>query len=298
MLTQMPFRRRLRTLALVGCIAAAGRPSVCTAEEPGPAAVATARKHFEKARAFYGQGAYREAANELEAAHMLDPSAKDLVFNLGVVHEKLADIDDALNWFRLYTTMDLLPQERERADAYIRRLEGAKREIDEKLANQQPSPSEVAPPPPEAAPPQSSTANRTGQAPVAIRPPPSRVEAAPPPPPPNGRLDGLTIGAAGLSVVALGVGVVFAVKAERDQPNGFVTGRNGSYGDLVHKVDVAWHEAVAADVGFGVALVSSITTAYLYFGRPKSGPRVSTGSLTVSAGPSAGGATLILKGFF
>ena len=35
------------------------------------------------------------------------PNAKDLVFNLGVVHEKLGDIEDALKWFRLYTTMNL-----------------------------------------------------------------------------------------------------------------------------------------------------------------------------------------------
>src|ERR1700690_578312 len=137
MLPRMPFRRRLRTLALVGCIAAAGVPRSSLADETSVANVVAARKHFEKARSYYGQGAYREAVSELEAAHQLDPNAKDLVFNLGVVHEKLADIDEALTWFRLYTTMDLLPQERDRADAYIRRLEGAKRELEEKLAAQQ-----------------------------------------------------------------------------------------------------------------------------------------------------------------
>jgi tetratricopeptide (TPR) repeat protein len=101
MLPRMPFRRRLRTFALVGCIAAVGMPNIGLADETWAANVAAARKHFEKARAYYGQGAYREAVNELEAAHVLDPNAKDLVFNLGVVHEKLSDIDEALNWFRL-----------------------------------------------------------------------------------------------------------------------------------------------------------------------------------------------------
>src|SRR5579864_2676749 len=115
----MPFRRRLRTLALVVCLAAAAAPRLGFAEETSQANVAAARKHFEKARAYYGQGAYREAVTELEAAHALDPSAKDLVFNLGVVHEKLSDIEEALKWFRLYTTMDLVPQERDRADAYV-----------------------------------------------------------------------------------------------------------------------------------------------------------------------------------
>ena len=89
--------------------------------------MAAARRHFDKARADYAQGLHREAIAELEAAHALDPAAKDPIFNLGVVHEKLSDIDDALQWFQLYTTMTLTPQERDRADAYIKRLEGGRR---------------------------------------------------------------------------------------------------------------------------------------------------------------------------
>ena len=113
----MSARRRLCAIALV---AAALLPAsrAARADETSPANVAAARKHFEKARADYAQGAYREAIGELEAAHSLDPNAKDLVFNLGVVHEKLADIDEALKWFRLYTSMNLTAAERDRADAY------------------------------------------------------------------------------------------------------------------------------------------------------------------------------------
>src|SRR5271165_212779 len=111
----MSVRRRLCALALVAAILGPS-PGTVLADETSPANVAAARKHFEKARADYGRGAYREAIGELEAAHSLDPNAKDLVFNLGVVHEKLADIDDALKWFKLYTTMDLVPLERDRAE--------------------------------------------------------------------------------------------------------------------------------------------------------------------------------------
>jgi tetratricopeptide (TPR) repeat protein len=135
----MRSRRRLRAWALVACVgvtAAATTGESARADETSPANVAAARRHFDRARADYGQGAYREAIGELEAAHTLDPNAKDLVFNLGVVHEKLADIDDALKWFRLYTTMNLTPTERERADAYVKRLEGAKKELDDRLAAQ------------------------------------------------------------------------------------------------------------------------------------------------------------------
>ena len=82
-------------------------PHRAWADETSPANVAAARKHFDKARADYAQGAYREAIGELEAAHALDPNAKDLVFNLGVVHEKLGDIDEALKWFRLHLEWNL-----------------------------------------------------------------------------------------------------------------------------------------------------------------------------------------------
>jgi tetratricopeptide (TPR) repeat protein len=299
MLPRMPFRRRLRTLSLVGCIAAAALPSLGLADEAGPAAVAEARKHFDKARAYYGQGAYREAVSELEKAHALDPNAKELVFNLGVVHEKLADIDEALNWFRRYTTMDLAPQERDRADAYIRRLEGSKREVEEKLAAQQQPPAEPAPSPPEAMTQQAPAKTWPPRPSVVLRPQPPSLPPAPPSMPPNGRIDALTVSAASVSAVALALGAVFAVKAEANQPTTrFVTGVDGTYWELAHRVDVAWHWANAADVAFGVALVSGIATAYLYFERPRSGSRVSTGSTTVSAGPLMGGGTLILKGSF
>jgi tetratricopeptide (TPR) repeat protein len=299
MLPRMPFRRRLRTLSLLGSIATAGLPSIGLADVAGPAAVAEARKHFDRARAYYGQGAYREAVNELEKAHALDPNAKELVFNLGVVHEKLADIDEALNWFRLYTTMDLAPQERDRADAYIRRLEGAKREVEEKLAAQQQPSAEPAPSPPEAMTQQAPATTWPARPSLVLRPPTPTLPAAPPSTPPNGRIDALTVSAASMSAVALALGVVFAAKAEENQPTTrFVTGVDGTYSDLARKVDVAWHWANAADVAFGVALVSSIATAYLYFDRPRSGPHVSTGSTTVSAGPLTGGGTLILKGSF
>jgi tetratricopeptide (TPR) repeat protein len=290
----MPFRRRLRTLALVGCIAGVAAPSVAVADETSAANVAAARRHFEKARAYYGQGAYREAVNELEAARILDPNAKDLVFNLGVVHEKLSDIDEALKWFRLYTTMDLVPQERDRADAYIRRLEGAKREIEEKQAAQQQPQTEPGPAPVE------PTVRPV--APSIPHLPATQLPAAPQPSPraPSGvgRIDGLTLGAAGVATAALAFGVIMAVKAEKDQPPAnFVTGRDGSYPDLNRRVDTAFREAILADVGFGAALVSGVATAYLYFGRARATPATS-GATTVSAWPAPGGGTLLVKGYF
>ncbi len=273
MLPPMRSGRRLCAVALVAALASGsvrGEP-VAVADETSPANVAAARRHFDKARAYYAQGAYREAISELEAAHALDPNAKDLVFNLGVVHEKLADIEDALKWFRLYTSMNLTDQERERANAYLKRLEGAKKELDAKQA----------------------AAAASGS---------SSSGAAQPPPPPEqvqyGRIDGFTIAAASVAVVGLGTGIVLGVKALSDRPSNPVTGPNLTYQQLVNKTSQAHNEAIAADIGFGVAVAAAAVTAYLYLARPRSTASSTTGSTTVSAAPLTGGGAFFVQGSF
>jgi hypothetical protein len=284
----MRLRGRLRTFALLAFLAAEASTGsrFAHAEETNGANVAAARRHFEKARADYAQGSYREAIAELEAAHTLDPTAKDLVFNLGVVHEKLSDIDDALTWFQLYTTMSLTPQERDRADAYIRRLEGAKKEIDRHPVT-----------PPSAAPPAPSPDDATLAA--AGTPAPAA--------PRYGRIDAATVVAAGVAVAGLAFGTVLAIKAKADQPPaGFVTGRDGSYASLVDATQLAHREAVFADVGFGVSLAAGITTVVLYFARapdpPASPQPVASGTFWTPAGPRIsavplpGGGAFVVQG--
>jgi hypothetical protein len=271
---RMQIARRLDGLALALCLVgfAVGRDA--GAQESNAPNVVAARKHYDKARADYEQGAYREAIAELEAARALDPSAKDLVFNLGVVHEKLGDIDDALQWFRLYATMKLTPQEGDRADAYVRRLEGAKKELE------QPKLRRAAPPEP------------ASPGPPGIEPPPP----APAPAPQRARFDALTITTTGVAAAGLVVGVVMGAKALADQPaSGFVTGRDGSYADLVHQTDVAHAEAVAADIGFGVAAAAGLASAYLFWSRSRASS-AATGATTVSATPLEGGLALVLGG--
>jgi len=249
-----------------------GEP-VAVADETSPANVAAARRHFDRARAYYAQGAYREAISEFEAAHALDPSAKDLVFNLGVVHEKLADIDDALKWFRLFASMNITDQERERVNAYLKRLEGAKKELDAKQA---------------AAAASASSASSSG---------------SPPPPPPEkpqyGRIDAYTISAASVTVVALGAGTVLGIKALADKPPaGQVTGYNTSIQQLTSRTNTAHNEAIAADVCFGVAVAAAAVTAYLYLARPRSTAPSTTGATTVSAAPLTGGGAFFVQGSF
>jgi tetratricopeptide (TPR) repeat protein len=275
--------------ALLAGLAAAATadPRAASAQDAGPtssANVAAARRHFDKARAEYSQGSYREAVSELEAAHALDPSAKDLVFNLGVVHEKLADIDDALQWFQLYTTMSLTPQERDRADAYIKRLEGAKKEVAQRPAETP-------------APPGSATATAPPETQLLPMGP-----SPPPPPTQHGRLDGATIAAISVTGAALVFGTVLAVKAKVDEPpTGYVTGQDGTYGDLKGSADFAHREAILADAGFGLSIVAGITAAVLYFARPRDSSAAKApapAASAVSATPLTGGGALVVQGSF
>ena len=66
-----------------------------------------ARQHFETALEHYAKGRYRQAIIELRRAHALDPSGKDLLYNLAVVHEKLGEVGPALSYYR--TVYELEP---------------------------------------------------------------------------------------------------------------------------------------------------------------------------------------------
>jgi tetratricopeptide (TPR) repeat protein len=267
--------RRLCAVALVAALVSGsmrGEPRA-VADETSPANVAAARRHNDRARAYYAQGAYREAISEYEAAHALDPTAKDLVFNLGVVHEKLADIDDALKWFRLYASMNITDQEREKANAYLKRLEGAKKELDAKQA--------------------AAAASASSSS---VAPPPARPEE-----PKYGRIDAYTIVAASVAVAGLGTGIVLGIKALADKPAGNLTtgGNIGSYQQLQNRTNLAHNEAIGADIGFGVAVAAAAVTAYLYLARPRSTAPSTTGATTtVSAAPLTGGGAFFVQGSF
>jgi hypothetical protein len=254
-------------------------PCSARAEDVEPPNMEAAREHFENARTLYAQGAYRDAIRELEAAHSFDPTAKDLVFNLGIVNEKLADIDRALYWFHTYETLALTPQERERANAVVKRLEGAKHEV-------------LAPPPSPASPVPKVVV-------VTPRPHPAPRSDQPP----RGRVDGLTIGAAGLSAAALTVGVVMSVSALEDRvTSDFVTRSkaNGgpTYADAQSQEHTAHLEAVVADVAFATAFAAALAATYFFLARPRTTPVWGTMSPTLTASPIGGGGTVSLQGAF
>jgi tetratricopeptide (TPR) repeat protein len=258
-------------LTPLACPSAARADDAPIGESPdvgSPEAIEAARAHYAKGRALYQAGAYREAIAEFEAARALDPKAKELVFNLAVIHEKLGNMDDALRFVHLYAQMDLDAGERARAEGYITRLEGAKHELDGHKA-------------PEAKPP-ASAGGEAGHAPPRVR----------------GRLDVATFAAGGGALAFAVVGTVLGVKALADRPTSFVTGRDGTVAQLQHLEHTAHTEAVAADVCFIAAIAAAAGAGYLYFGRYRDSAPARASWLTVTpvVTPSAG--TLVLGGAF
>ncbi len=210
---------------------------------------ARAQQHFQRAKELYQAGSYRDAINELEAARALDPKAKELVFNLGIVHEKLARFDEAIGYFQKYLEMEgVTPAERAKAESIIKRIEGAKREVP--VTN-----GTGAPPPP----PGPNEAFQSGEQPV-----------KPAEEPPRGRIDAATIAAAAVGLAGLAAGTGFGIAAVATEPkSSFVTGRDGTYAKLKADTDDAHTLAIVADVGFVVGVAGAAVAAILYFGRTR-----------------------------
>jgi hypothetical protein len=253
-------------------------PSVAFADPPRAAAdpqTAAAHQHAARAHDLYQQGAYHEAIGELEAALKLDPNGKDLVFNLGVVHEKLGDIEDALRYFQRYETMDLTDAERAKADTYLKRLQGARKEVEK---------------PPE---------------------PPPQPPPQPPPPPPEkhyGRFDWITGTAAVVGVGGLVMGSIFGVKALGDRPSTTTTTDSDGYNQVENSEASAHKEAVVSDVSFAVGVVGVAATAVLFFARTRdsvspSSPTTGSASpppspVVISGTPLHGGGALFVGARF
>ncbi|GAC1364131.1 MAG: hypothetical protein NVSMB47_15750 [Polyangiales bacterium] len=62
----------------------------------------------------------------------LDPNGAELLYNLGLVHEKLGDVDEAIDAYKKYLVAmgsEGDPEERKKIEGVVRRLEGAKEEL-------------------------------------------------------------------------------------------------------------------------------------------------------------------------
>jgi tetratricopeptide (TPR) repeat protein len=192
--------------------------------------------YHDEAKELYAHGQYRAAISKLEAAIALDPEGKELYYNLALIHERLAEFDAAERDYRRYLEKETSPHEREKVQAILRRLEGAKREVLPPAPSAQPSAAPAAPPPPKPAPP----------APRATSPW-VYVSGA--------------VGASGLFA-----GVVLGISAVARAPGaGAMTRLGVSADDLMNDARTAHHEAVAADLSFLIGAAAAGAAIYLYY---------------------------------
>ena len=208
-------------------------------ENPHDQVEEAARSYFERALEHYRAGRYHDAIRELDAAFALDPTGKDLAYNLALVHERLGQLREAVAYLRRYVELESDPVEIASAREAIARIEGARleqAEYEALAAKSQPA-SPAAPPPP--------------------------VSSCPAP----GRWDGWVTATSGAAVVAVVVGVAFGVGSLLAAPGDDGTTSERSIDDLRRAARNARTYAQVADVAFGVGLVSGAAAGLLYFGR-------------------------------
>ena len=117
-------------------------PRLAIAEQEAPE---PALELHDEARDLYARGDYAGAVDKLREAVRLDPDAKTLFYNLGLIEEKMGRIDAAIADYKRCLALEEDPDERANLALVIKRLEGARQAMDFGPA---PAPAPVAPPPP------------------------------------------------------------------------------------------------------------------------------------------------------
>ncbi len=215
-----------------------------------PPNVQEAARIFTEAKGLYREGEYREALEKVQKAMELDPSSEDLAYNQGVIYEKLLRLDDAIESYRLAISLTTDNTEKERLEAIIRRIEGAKREI--------------------SAPSTSATESVSATA--------SEVPPSPSSPHSSRRVDGWVLATGGLALGGVIVGSIFGGRALSIEPSHPTTSATMPVQPYELQQSRAHNNAVVADVAFGAALVTGAASLLLYLLR--------SGSSTASSGVS------------
>lgn len=209
---------------------------------PPPAAI----EGYNRGRALYQAGRYREAVVELERALALDPTSPNLVYNVARVYELLGELDKAVSFYERYRAM--LPpsetEERERVASIVLRLQGARSHVQREPAG----------------PPTDSLRN---------------PEQPPPPPEPErGVADTafwVTAGAGAAGLIAGATLGVLALQAEKDIDS-FVVGPDGSGAERADLVDRADRMALSSDVLLLVGTTFAVSSVLLYMLRERPAP--------------------------
>lgn len=127
-------------LAAAACLVAP--PVGAEQEAPEPAL-----ELHDEARELYARGDYAGAVDKLREAVRLDPDAKTLFYNLGLIEEKMGRVDAAIADYKRCLELETNPDERANLALVIKRLEGA-REVMSFGPAPPPTPAPPPPPPP------------------------------------------------------------------------------------------------------------------------------------------------------
>jgi len=240
------------------------QPSKLSRTAIGQTSQASAEQHFGKAREYYANGRYREAIEQLEIALRIDPKGAELLYNLGVIHEKLQELDPAIDYYKRYVLMVGDPEEQQRVKTIIARLEKARDE----LGNDKEQP------------------EFAEEKPIPVKEP-ERTK---------GRFDGWVIGTGILAAVGVAGGTYFgleALKSRNEDPP--TTGKGTSYADLEDNADRAKQMALFADIGFGVGVVAGTAAMLLYFMRDGEPEQAAVGAWEPGVAVVPGGMAASMK---
>jgi tetratricopeptide (TPR) repeat protein len=233
------FGLRLAALALwVMCVlvASGGRadepaqpplagPDESPAKSPPPPAAVS---HYNRGRAHYQAGRYRDAVIELEKALALDPQSPNLVYNVARVYELLGDMERSIGFYERYQRM--LPaqehEEKQRVEATLARLRGAKQHVVPEETDATPARPEM----------------KRGVADPAFW---------------------VTLGTGAAAVAAGGVTGVMALRLGKDTED-FVVGEDGPLSERDDMVRHTERLALASDVLFLCGATFAITSVLLY----------------------------------
>jgi hypothetical protein len=209
---------------------------------PPPAAI----EGYNRGRAHYQAGRYRQAVIELERALALDPTSPNLVYNVARVYELLGELSKATSFYERYRAM--LPvsetEERVRVASILMRLQGARTQATPEPAGQ---PSEAL---------SRSEIERQSEA---------ESESA------RGVADSvfwLTAGVGAASLIAGGATGLLALRAEQDVDD-FVIGQDGSVGQRDNLIERADRLALSSDVLLMVGTTFAVSSLLLYMLRDK-----------------------------
>jgi tetratricopeptide (TPR) repeat protein len=204
-----------------------------------------------EAKALYERGIYRRAIAKLEAALALDPQGKELVYNLALIHEKLAEAERAESYYLRYIEMETDSKARERAEAIVKRIHAAKKNIKDDLQERAA---------PTASPSASASASAITPATGVAAAPSASAAASTTARMPSPMV--FVIG--GIALAAVGVGVGFGVSALTVSPNGVTTGPGVSAYDLEARASSAHTQAMVADLAFVTGITAGAGAVILY----------------------------------